>query len=92
MLASLRVDAVLLGATRRCSASQTRIAGAVAFATCERFAKSPAVLLPCQQEEAGKSAEVFPVAAGAGADLALILRADCRRPVRVLVRRRHLDE
>jgi hypothetical protein len=31
--------------------------------------------VPVSKEEAGRSAEVFPVAAGAGADLALVLGA-----------------
>lgn len=48
MLASLRVDALLLGATHQTF----------------RYRNA-------------SSAEVFPVAAGAGADLALVLGADC---------------
>ena len=83
MLAPLRVDALLLGATRQ----SFRLVVAPAFRTeaaplhpqCARLVciKLPCTHFVCGEEERMQLAEVFPVAAGAGPDLALILRTNC---------------
>jgi len=73
------------------SAVVARLDSAVAFATCA-FGPRLMCFIPVSKEEVGKSAEVFPVAAGAGADLALVLGADLGGAVGVVRRCGHADE